>query len=101
MRNLTFLPRAMALHMVMASAAAVPSSSRLALLMGIPVRSVTTVWKFSSDSSLVPTPRSPRPAQNQDTSLRPVSHRLEVKHGTLPWSPRTVPQAPQEQRHRF
>ena len=36
----------------MASAAAVASSSRLALLNCIPVRSATIVWKFSSDSNL-------------------------------------------------
>ena len=51
-RKLSFLPRARALHMVMASAAAVPSSSSEALDMAMPVRSVTTVWKLSSDSSL-------------------------------------------------
>ena len=51
-RNLGFLPRAMAEHMVMASAAAVASSSREALEMLILVRSATMVWKFSSDSSL-------------------------------------------------
>lgn len=38
--------------MVMASAAAVPSSSRDELDSSIPVRSDTSVWKFSSDSSL-------------------------------------------------
>ena len=36
---------------VIASAAAVPSSSRLALAVGSPVRSPTTVWKLSSASS--------------------------------------------------
>jgi hypothetical protein len=36
---------------VMASAAAVPSSSREALAISIPVRSVTRVWKLSSASS--------------------------------------------------
>jgi hypothetical protein len=36
---------------VMASAAAVASSSRLAPAMSRPVRSVMTVWKFSSASS--------------------------------------------------
>jgi hypothetical protein len=35
----------------MASAAAVASSSRLALATGRAVRSETTVWKFSSASS--------------------------------------------------
>jgi hypothetical protein len=43
MRNFGFLPRAMALHIVIASAAAVASSSREALDMGIPVRSQTMV----------------------------------------------------------
>lgn len=38
--------------MVMASAAAVPSSSREALEMAMPVRSHTMVWKLSRDSSL-------------------------------------------------
>ena len=38
--------------MVMASAAAVPSSRSEALDMAMPVRSVTTVWKLSSDSNL-------------------------------------------------
>ena len=51
-RKTGFLPRAMAEHMVIASAAAVASSSRLALLSCMPVRSATMVWKFSSDSSL-------------------------------------------------
>ena len=50
-RNLGFLPRAMAEHMVIASAAAVPSSSREELDMGKPVRSEIIVWKLSSDSS--------------------------------------------------
>jgi hypothetical protein len=36
---------------VIASAAAVPSSSRLALAVGNPVRSPITVWKFSRASS--------------------------------------------------
>ena len=36
---------------VIASAAAVPSSSREALAVGSPVRSATMVWKFSSASS--------------------------------------------------
>ena len=36
---------------VIASAAAVPSSSRLALAVGSPVRSPITVWKLSSASS--------------------------------------------------
>ena len=40
------------LHMVMASAAAVASSRREALAMGMPVRSPTIVWKLSSDSRL-------------------------------------------------
>ena len=53
-RNLGFLPRAMALHMVMASAAAVASSSREELARLMPVRSETMVWKLSSDSSLLP-----------------------------------------------
>lgn len=51
-RNFGFLPRAMALHMVMASAAAVASSNKDALDIGIPVRSHTIVWKVSSVSSL-------------------------------------------------
>lgn len=38
--------------MVMASAAAVASSSRDELDMGMPVRSHTMVWKFNKDSSL-------------------------------------------------
>ena len=38
--------------MVMASAAAVASSSRDELDMGIPVRSHTIVWKFNKDSNL-------------------------------------------------
>jgi hypothetical protein len=36
---------------VIASAAAVPSSSRLALAVSSPVRSETMVWKFSNASS--------------------------------------------------
>ena len=51
-RNLSFFWRARAVHMVMASAAAVPSSSREELDRGIPVKSDTRVWKFSRDSSL-------------------------------------------------
>ena len=38
-------------HSVIASAAAVDSSSKLALLVGRPVRSAMVVWKFSSASS--------------------------------------------------
>ncbi len=38
-------------NIVMASAAAVPSSSSDAVAMSIPVRSFTTVWKLRSDSS--------------------------------------------------
>ena len=38
--------------MVMASAAAVASSSKEELDMGMPVRSHTMVWKFNSDSNL-------------------------------------------------
>ena len=38
--------------MVMASAAAVASSSSEALEMGMPVRSQIMVWKLSRDSSL-------------------------------------------------
>ena len=38
-------------NIVMASAAAVPSSRSDAVAMSIAVRSFTTVWKFSSDSS--------------------------------------------------
>ena len=41
-----------ALHMVMASAAAVASSSSEALETGMPVRSVIMVWKLSRDSNL-------------------------------------------------
>ena len=50
MRNFGFLPRAIALHMVMPSAAAVDSSRREELDMGIAVRSVTMVWKLRRDS---------------------------------------------------
>ena len=39
------------MDMVMASAAAVPSSSKLAFEMGKAVRSQTMVWKLSNDSS--------------------------------------------------
>ena len=38
-------------NIVIASAAAVPSSRSDAVAMSMPVRSFTTVWKFSSDSS--------------------------------------------------
>ena len=38
--------------MVMASAAAVASSSKEELDMGMPVRSHTMVWKFNNDSNL-------------------------------------------------
>jgi len=51
-RKRGFCPRAKALHMVMASAAAVASSSSEALETGIPVKSVTMVWKFRRDSNL-------------------------------------------------
>jgi hypothetical protein len=51
-RKRGFLPRATALHMVMASAAAVASSSSDALLICMPVRSQIIVWKFSRLSSL-------------------------------------------------
>lgn len=51
-RNLSFFCLDRAVHMVMASAAAVASSSRDELDMGMPVRSHTMVWKFSKDSSL-------------------------------------------------
>ena len=51
-KNLVFFPRASALHIVIASAAAVASSSRDELDRLIPVRSEIMVWKFSSDSSL-------------------------------------------------
>lgn len=51
-RKVGFLPRAMAEHMVMASAAAVASSRSEALESCMPVRSATIVWKFSWDSSL-------------------------------------------------
>ena len=49
-KNVVFLPRARAEHMVIASAAAVASSSRLAFEICMPVRSVTAVWKVSSAS---------------------------------------------------
>ena len=52
MRNLVFLPRAMALHMVIASAAAVASSNSEELAICMPVRSDTIVWKLSRASSL-------------------------------------------------
>ena len=45
------LPRAARCINVMASAAAVPSSSIDAFAISRPVRSVTMVWKFSSASS--------------------------------------------------
>ncbi len=45
------LPSAMCRHIVIASAAAVASSSSDALASGRPVRSLTIVWKFSSASS--------------------------------------------------
>ena len=51
-RNLSFFCLERAVHMVMASAAAVASSNRDELDMGMPVRSHTMVWKFSKDSSL-------------------------------------------------
>lgn len=53
MRNLVFLPLAKALHIVMASAAAVDSSSRDELAISIPVKSDTIVWKFRSASNLI------------------------------------------------
>ena len=51
-RNVSFFCLLCAVHMVMASAAAVASSSKEQLDSGIPVKSATIVWKFSSDSSL-------------------------------------------------
>ena len=54
-KKVGFLPRAMAEHMVMASAAAVASSNSEELDSCMPVRSATIVWKFSSASSLSPT----------------------------------------------
>ena len=51
-RNFSFFCLLCAVHMVIASAAAVASSSREQLDRGIPVKSATMVWKFSSDSSL-------------------------------------------------
>ena len=45
-----FWPRATAEHSVIASAAAVASSRSEELASSQPVRSVTIVWKFSSDS---------------------------------------------------
>ncbi|CAH1438651.1 unnamed protein product [Lactuca virosa] len=52
MMNVFFLFFQMLLHIAMASAAVVPSSSNEAFDMGKPVRSVTMVWKLSMDSSL-------------------------------------------------
>ena len=49
-KNLDFFPLLMLMHMAMASAAAVPSSRREALDMGMPVRSVIMVWKLRRDS---------------------------------------------------
>ena len=51
-RNLSFFCLERAVHMVMASAAAVASSKREELDMGMPVKSHTMVWKFSRDSNL-------------------------------------------------
>lgn len=51
-RKVVFFPLASAEHIVMASAAAVASSSSEELDSSMPVRSDTTVWKLSSDSSL-------------------------------------------------
>ena len=50
--NFSFFCLLCAVHMVMASAAAVASSRREQLDRGIPVRSATIVWKFNKDSSL-------------------------------------------------
>ena len=51
-KNRELLDLALRLAIPIASAAAVASSSRLALAMGRPVRSSTMVWKLSSASSL-------------------------------------------------
>lgn len=51
-RNFSFFCLERAVHMVMASAAAVASSSKEELDMGMPVRSHTMVWKFNNDSNL-------------------------------------------------
>ena len=51
-RNFSFFCLDKAVHMVIASAAAVASSSKDELDIGIPVRSQTMVWKFNKDSSL-------------------------------------------------
>ena len=49
--NVERLPLCAPANIDMASAAAVPSSNSDALATGSPVRSLTTVWKFSSASS--------------------------------------------------
>ena len=46
-----FLPRFNAEHIVIASAAAVPSSNKEELDNGMPVKSVIIVWKFNKDSN--------------------------------------------------
>lgn len=51
-RNLSFFCLYRAVHMVIASAAAVASSSSEELDIGMPVKSHTIVWKFSRDSNL-------------------------------------------------
>ena len=50
-KNCVFFPRACPKNMLIASAAAVPSSRSEAFAIGSPVRSATTVWKLSSASS--------------------------------------------------
>ena len=47
--EVSFMPE-LAKNMVMASAAAVPSSSKDALAMCIEVKDMTMVWKLTSDS---------------------------------------------------
>ena len=51
-RNFSFFCLERAVHMVMASAAAVASSNKEELDMGMPVKSHTMVWKFNNDSNL-------------------------------------------------
>jgi hypothetical protein len=55
--------------MVMASAAAVASSSREALEICMPVRSHTMVWKLSRDSSLKPAQQSKHIKKQDKVSL--------------------------------
>lgn len=76
--NLGFLPRAMAEHIVIASAAAVPSSSRDELDMGMPVRSDTIVWKLSSDSKRPCRQRWARSGEMDCQPQRPSSETVEL-----------------------